>query len=248
MNAKIEIDGKIIKVDLSKPIDISIPLKASDKNPIAWYLGQPKIEPVKDGEWIGKVSEGASVNFNNIVFNPHAHGTHTECLGHITPEFQSINKTLKTFFFLGEVISVVPESLGEDFFISKKQLKHLLKGKFPKALIIRTLPNTKIKKRTNYSHTNWAYLSEEAAIFIRELGIQHLLIDTPSIDKEKGEGKLAAHKAFWNYPRSPRKEATITEFVYVKNSLEDGRYLLNLQIAPFHNDASPSKPVLYKLL
>ena len=247
MNAKIEIDGKIIKVDLSKPIDISIPLKASDKNPIAWYLGQPKIKPVKDGEWIGKVSEGASVNFNNIAFNPHAHGTHTECLGHITPEFQSINKTLKTFFFLGEVISVVPESLGEDFFISKKQLKHLLKGKFPKALIIRTLPNTKVKKRTNYSHTNWAYLSEEAAIFIRELGIQHLLIDTPSIDKEKDEGKLVAHKAFWNYPRSPRKEATITEFVYVKNSLEDGKYLLNLQIAPFHNDASPSKPVLYKL-
>jgi len=247
MNAKIEIDGKIIKVDLSKPIDISIPLKASDKNPIAWYLEEPKIEPVIEGDWIGKVSEGASVNFNNISFNPHAHGTHTECLGHITPEFQSINKTLKTFFFLGEVISVVPESLGEDFFISKKQLKHLLKGKFPKALIIRTLPNTKIKKRTNYSHTNWAYLSEEAAIFIRELGIQHLLIDTPSIDKEKDEGKLVAHKAFWNYPRSPRKEATITEFVYVKNSLEDGKYLLNLQIAPFHNDASPSKPVLYKL-
>ena len=247
MNAKIEIDGKIIKVDLSKPIDISIPLKASDKNPIAWYLKEPKMEPVKEGGWIGKVSEGASVNFNNIAFNPHAHGTHTECLGHITPEFQSINKTLKTFFFLGEVISVVPESLGEDFFISKKQLKHLLKGKFPKALIIRTLPNTKVKKRTNYSHTNWAYLSEEAAIFIRELGIQHLLIDTPSIDKEKDEGKLVAHKAFWNYPRSPRKEATITEFVYVKNSLEDGKYLLNLQIAPFHNDASPSKPVLYKL-
>ncbi|MGO3156445.1 MAG: cyclase family protein, partial [Mesonia sp.] len=29
--------------------------------------------------------------------------------------------------------------------------------------------------------------------------------------------------------------------------VEDGNYLLNLQIASFHNDASPSKPVLYKI-
>jgi hypothetical protein len=30
----------------------------------------------------------------------------------------------------------------------------------------------------------------------RESGIQHLLIDLPSVDKEKDEGKLLAHKAF----------------------------------------------------
>jgi len=248
MIAKIEIDGKIIKVDLSTPLDLSIPLKASETNPIAWYLDQPKIEPVTDGKWVGKVSEGASVNFNNVAFNPHAHGTHTECVGHITPEFHSVNKNLKKHFFLSEVISVVPENSGEDLVISKKQLKHLLKGKFPKALIIRTLPNTKSKKKTNYSHTNWAFLTEEAAIYIREIGILHLLIDTPSVDKEKDDGKLLAHKAFWNYPSELRLASTITEFVFVSNNIKDGNYLLNLQIAPFHNDASPSKPILYKLI
>jgi len=36
--------------------------------------------------------------------------------------------------------------------------------------------------------------------------------------------------------------------VYVPNSIEDGIYLLNLQIASFENDASPSKPVLYKFI
>jgi hypothetical protein len=30
--------------------------------------------------------------------------------------------------------------------------------------------------------------------FIRECGIQHLLIDLPSVDKEKDEGKLLAQK------------------------------------------------------
>jgi arylformamidase len=77
MIATLEIDTITKKIDLSKPIDISIPLNASLENPIAWYLNEPKIEPVKDGDWIGKVSEGASVNFNTIEFNPHAHGTHT---------------------------------------------------------------------------------------------------------------------------------------------------------------------------
>ena len=87
----------------------------------------------------------------------------------------------------------------------------------------------------------------EGAKFLREIGVKHLLIDLPSVDKEKDDGKLGAHKAFWNYPDAIREDATITEFIYVSNKIKDGHYLLNLQIAPFHNDASPSKPVLYKL-
>jgi arylformamidase len=35
--------------------------------------------------------------------------------------------------------------------------------------------------------------------------------------------------------------------IYVPNSIFDGTYLLNIQIASFENDASPSKPVLYML-
>ena len=40
-------------------------------------------------------------------------------------------------------------------------------------------------------------------------------------------------------------QATITEFVFVANTIKDGRYFLNLQLAAFENDASPSRPVLY---
>lgn len=241
------------EVDLSKPIDISIPLTNTDANPIAWYLEKPEIKPVFFGEWTGSVKDGASTNFNNIFFNPHAHGTHTECLGHITKEFYSINQCLKQFFFLAKLISVQPETQGEDLVIAKNQLEHLLKGKTPEALIIRTLPNFENKKHKNYSNTNPPYLSEEAAIFIRESGIQHLLIDLPSVDKEHDEGKLLAHKAFWNVKdvdhlnTDARLHCTITEMIFVEDEVRDGSYLLNLQIASFENDASPSKPVLYKI-
>lgn len=240
-------------VNLAEPVDISIPLTNDEKNPIAWYIDKPVIEPVKMGEWVGRVSEGSSTNFNNIFFNPHGHGTHTECLGHITRDFYSVNQALKQFFFIAELITIQPEAQGEDFVITKAQIEDTLNGKTPEAIVIRTLPNEALKKSKNYSNTNPPYLEETAALYIRECGIKHLLIDLPSVDREQDEGKLVAHKAFWNVKdinnlnSDARQDATITEMVYVNDTVADGSYLLNLQLASFENDASPSKPVLYKL-
>lgn len=235
------------KINLAKPIDISIPMRASADNPNAWYLDPPTIEPVRTEDWVGNVAEGGDVNFNTITFNPHSHGTHTECVGHITEENYSINQHLKQFFFHAEVITVAPEKKGSDFIISKKQLQYTLGNKKREAVIIRTLPNMTEKLNKQYSHTNPPYLEEAAAIYLREKGILHLLIDLPSIDKEKDDGILAAHNAFWNTDGAIRFNATITEFIYVPNTVEDGTYYLNIQIAPFENDASPSKPILYQI-
>ena len=248
MIASIKYKSSNYKIDLTKPLDISIPLRGDKSDVNAWYIDAPKIQPhEEDGELV-KVSEGASVNFNNILFNPHSHITHTECVGHITNKFHSVNKNLDRFFFWAEVVTVAPEKHGEDFVISKKQLQYVLGNKKREALIIRTLPNTGGKKSRQYSHTNPPYIAEEAAIYLREKGIEHLLIDLPSVDKEKDEGVLASHHAFWNTKGNVRTKATITEFIYVGNSIEDGAYFLNLQVAPFENDASPSRPVLYKLM
>lgn len=241
------------QIDLSKPIDISLPLSNTDENPIAWYIEKPQINPVVFGDWIGKVSEGSSTNFNNIFFNPHGHGTHTECLGHITRQFYSINQCLKQFFFTAELISINPETINDDLVITKNQIENALLGKTPEAIIIRTLPNLKSKKQKKYSKTNPPYLAEDAAIYIREIGIQHLLIDLPSVDREEDKGKLLAHKAFWNVKDvnnlndDARLNCTITELIFVDDKVQDGSYILNIQIASFENDASPSKPILYKI-
>jgi len=188
----IQYNSRKLQIDLLKPLDISMPIRASKKNVNAWYIDEPKIEPVRDGEWIAAVSEGADVNFNTISFNPHAHGTHTECVGHITERVHSINQNLKTFFFLAEVITVAPENDNEDKVISKKQIQFALGNKKRDAVILRTIPNTRDKLSRQYSHTNWPYLKEDAVKY--------------------------------------------------------GEYFLNLQIAPFENDASPSKPILYKVI
>ena len=97
------------------------------------------------------------------------------------------------------------------------------------------------------------YLLEEAAVYLKAKGIKHLLIDLPSVDKEHDGGFLLAHKAFWNVKNvnklnaDARLNCTITEMIYVNDTILDGSYILNLQIASFENDASPSKPVLYKI-
>ena len=241
--------GKEYKVDFFQPIDISIPLKNSEHCASAWHVAPMKLEPVVMGEWVGDVNKGGSVNFRTITFNPHGNGTHTECVGHISKEFYTINAHLKRFMFVAEVITVLPVQLANgDFVITRRQLEEQLSdSNKPEALVIRTLGNSPAKLVVNYSNTNPPYILKEAIEFLNELGVMHLLIDMPSIDKEVDGGKLEAHHAFWNYPANTQLHKTITEFIYVPNEINDGTYLLNLQIAPFENDASPSKPLLYKV-
>ncbi len=254
MKAILSNKSQLFEIDFSKPIDISIPLSNTDTNPIAWYLDKPTIEPVQVDNWIGKVTEGASINFNNILFNPHAHGTHTECLGHITHDFYSINQQLQKFMFWAKLVTIKPIKNDEDWVIYRHQLEPFFENLFNfEALIIRTLPNNPLKKEQKYSHTNPPYLDVEATAFLKDQNIEHLLIDLPSIDKEVDQGKLASHKAFWNITdvknisKEARLKATITEFIYVDDCILDGLYLLNLQISSFENDATPSKPTIYKL-
>jgi arylformamidase len=255
MKCEIDLKNKKIKIDLDNPLDISMPLSNRKDNPSAWYLGTPIIEPVKGDGFIGSVAKGSSVNFRNISFNPHGHGTHTECVGHISEEVYSINKLLKTFHFTALVITITPDviriNIGNlkigDKIITLEQIKNAIGKNKPQAIIIRTLPNKNEKLTHQYSNTNPAYLAHEAAKFITDRGIDHLLIDLPSVDKENDNGELLAHKAFWQYPNNILFHKTITELIYVDDIIKDGEYILNLQFAPFENDASPSKPVLYKI-
>lgn len=244
MLTTIQYGSQKLKINLSEPLDISIPLPLTRDyvGVLAWNQKSPRLKKLRS------IKKKHSSNFNSIYFKPHAHGTHTECVGHITKEFISVNKTLKQFFFLAEVVTVAPEKIDGDFVISKKQIQFVLGNKKREAIIIRTMPNTKDKLNRDYSKTNPPYLSEDAVIHLKNKGIEHLLIDLPSVDKEKDGGKLLGHNAFWNTNGKVRKNATITEFIFVPNTIKDGKYFLNLQIAPFENNASPSKPILYEVL
>ncbi|MFM7815262.1 MAG: cyclase family protein, partial [Flavobacteriales bacterium] len=99
-----------------------------------------------------------------------------------------------------------------------------------------------------YSNTNFPYMTAEATAWLASMGVEHLLVDLPSIDREEDCGELLAHHAFWQYPQNTRRGCTISEMIFVPNEITDGEYLLLLAPASFANDAAPSRVVLYRPL
>jgi len=254
MKAKIDFANKEYTIDFSKPIDISIPLKEGIENVNAWYAPFVEITAVKMGDFIGDVSLGGPVNFKNVKLNPHGNGTHTECVGHISPKAEILDHCMKSFFFKAHVLSIYPTILeNNDRVITLDAVRALMadvnEAELGTALIIRTLPNDSMKKTLHYSGKNPAYMDHLAMKFlVDEMGFEHLLIDLPSVDREEDEGKLLAHHAFWKFPYDTRFASTITELIFVPDEVKDGDYFLNIQISSLQMDASPSKPVLYEII
>ncbi|WP_306641233.1 cyclase family protein [Sanyastnella coralliicola] len=234
--------GKPYRAELNNGTDISIPLESGEGKVSAWYVPPISIEPVKGDGFVGSVAQGGSVNFRNISFNPHGHGTHTECLGHITETLHSVNQKIKEYHLDAQLITVHPTKHNDDLVIEADQIPD---GALPSALILRTSPNTASKLTQQYSDTNPPYLSSECAKKIVSAGVRHLLIDLPSVDREVDGGELRAHHIFWQIGADERHDASITEMVYVPDEIRDGYYFMNLQFPPFENDASPSRPIIY---
>lgn len=232
-------------VDLNRGIDLSIPFSV-DGTLNAYHAPNVQMEPVRMGDWVGEVSKGAPVNYRNISFNPHGKGTHTECVGHIDKEISSVNQNFNEFHCLAQVLSVKPMEVAENDHVIMPQQLPELQG--VPAVIIRTLPNETTKRSKNYSGSNPAYLHHETVATLVRSGCRHLVLDLPSVDREEDGGKLIGHRTFWNYPEAIRSECTITELAFVPSSVLDGLYLLNLQVAPFENDAAPSRPLLFPLV
>ncbi|MEO9532416.1 MAG: cyclase family protein [Crocinitomicaceae bacterium] len=242
--------------DTSKPIDISLSLHDGDDAVRAWYCDPIKLEPVITDRFIGDVNLGGAVNFRNLFMNPHANGTHTECVGHISKEFYSINQCLNEFHFKACVISVQPiekkVNAETDLVITKSALEKACETfkndvKNCEVLIIRSLPNTSEKLTKNYSNTNPTYFEKEAITYVNDLGVDHLMVDLPSIDREEDGGELIGHHVFWDYPANPQSHKTITELIFVPNSVKDNIYICNIQITSLENDASPSKILLFEI-
>ena len=254
MKVTVAIDHQSYEANLNDPFDISLPSKVKDGF-TAWYVNPITIKPVQGEAFIGSVKQGGAVNFCDVYINPHGNTTHTECVGHISKEKQEVNNILNRFHFTSQVITLkakkIKEDLSEwqkkdDWIIDKKAIEKVLNPDI-ESVVLRTQLDYKGLVNKQYNNTNWPYLLPELTAFLRSAGVKHLLIDQPSVDREKDGGQLLAHKAFWDYPNSTDLLRTITEFIAVPQDLEDGFYLLNLSFANLCNDASPSRPILYKL-
>lgn len=260
----IQIGERTFKVDTNKAIDISIPLNFNGSQPNAYGVEKASSEACEAGDLVGDTRRGGSCNFEQYTVIPHCNGTHTECVGHITKERILVRDCLQDVFIPAVLVSVAPEVENGEPLIGSQSIRLSLEkigltrppesGKLT-GMIIRTLPNDDSKLTRQYLEEIPPYLTTDAMEYLVEFGITHLLVDLPSIDRIYDEGKLANHRIFWSvWPESfeisefTKVNSTITELIYVANEVEDGEYLLNLQIAPFESDAAPSRPVIFKII
>ncbi len=302
MKLTLEKDGRRYSFQTEKGMDISISM--NPKGPRAWYVEPMRIEPVRTEQFLGSVAEGGAVNFRDVYFNPHGHGTHTENVGHIVDTDVPVVRSIGSSHYMAKLVTVVlmrqdvsqgltqgasqdlPQDLSQNLETGASQdlpqdlsqnLETGASQDLPQdlsqnletgasqgdwvvneesllgmdlnveALIIRTKPNDHSKTNRQYSGTNFPYLTLGAMQRIVDAGVQHLLVDLPSVDREEDGGALAAHHLFWNVPAEPNFQKTITELIYVPNEISDGNYILNLQVSNFANDAAPSRPMLFDL-
>ena len=254
-------------IDINHPLDISIPVNFDGPQPNTYGVPAAMARAYEDGKFIGDVRRGGSCNFEEYHIVPHCNGTHTECVGHISKERIAINTCFERLLIPATLITIEPEKAVEstetyspdkqdaDRIITAKSLfykLHVLPREFMSAVIIRTTPNDSSKKTRDYMKENPPFFSMEAMDYLFEIGVEHLLVDMPSVDRLFDEGKLSAHHVFWGVPQGSHdvhpevhSRKTITEMVYVDNAIADGFYFINIQIPNFVADAAPSRVFMY---
>jgi len=258
------------RCQLSQGKSVAIELQFDGPQPNHFGAPTATSQPLQIGQFVGDTRQGGSCNVSEIKMVPHCNGTHTETVQHIVHQEISIGQAATESFMLGLLISVetVPVTQTSDSYrpalnpddrvITAAAIQSAIRNDAvsqPTALIVRTKPNTTEKIWQSYGEDNAPpFFTIEAMGVISRLGITHLLVDLPSIDRMYDEGKLTNHHLFWNVPENTHQlidgslvEKTITEMIYVDDSIQDGIVLVNLQIPPFSGDAAPSRPMLWPL-
>lgn len=265
LSARVDINETPYLLDLSNGIDISLPVRFDGLSFRAFGATPASCEPYEAGGQALVVERGAGCNCPVFRFSAHLHGTHTECVGHITRHPYILQELAGGSGWQSALlVSVIPETVEddresyqpalerEDRLITREALESCVGTARPDALVIRTVPNDRAKLSRDYGEEAPPFFSNEAMAYICELGVKSLLVDLPSVDRLSDEGMLSNHHIFWGMEQgshqvSEPSSKTITELIYVPDELKDGLYALDLSVSNILSDAAPSRPILYRL-
>ena len=257
LHARLILGEEPYRIDLSRGTSLAIPIGPDGRHP-RFFLDEPaRFSRFESSGFVGEVVSGGSCNVSAVCLVPHCHGTHTECVGHITQEAIDVQSVCQPGLIPACLVSVEPGAADSETSVGVGPVIRADQLDWPdwtRALVIRCLPNDPGKIDRHYGQSPpYPLLSAEAMEKIVAAGIEHLLIDTPSVDAADDGGVLAQHRRFWQLPsgsataNDARRHCTITEMIFVPDSLPDGPYLLSLAVSAIRGDASPSNPTLFPL-
>jgi kynurenine formamidase len=268
--AQLHIDGVTLLADLAAGASLARLLDFVGPQLRCFGAAAASSRPLTIGEFSGRVDHGASCNCSVLTLTPHANGTHTEGVGHLTAERVDVQGVIPGRLLIAALLSVEPEIAGDssegssppprpdDLLITRGAIERawpaLLAPRLKaRAAVIRTLPNQRDKFAEERA-ADAPFLSLEAATWLVGSGIDHLVLDVPSADRSSDGGELTTHRIFFGLPRASsslleaqRPRSTITELAYIPDDIGDGWYFLSLQFPAIAGDAVPSRPVLYPM-
>lgn len=251
-------------LDLATPVSLARPLRFDGTDPRHFGAPAPRRRPLVLPGFEGEVLRGASCNCDTLEFVPHCHGTHTESVAHLVAEPHDACEVAPRGLLPALLLAVAPVEAGAsgedsdpapqagDRLVTRAALLAAWPARLPftpRALVLRTgMDAEAADDRTA------PFLSRQCAAEIVARGIEHLVVDLPSIDRGHDQGRLCAHRLFFGLPAGGRRLAdarrpacTITEFAAVPPRLPAGPYALQLALPRLAGDAVPSQPLLFRL-
>ena len=240
----------------------------------AFGLPAATTRPVSVGSFVGDVRRGGSCNCETHTITPHGDGTHTEGVGHLLHDRVPVLGLVDPGLIPALVVTVEPARLDsvdddvvgnhapDDRVVDELSLQEAYDKAMQgspahvkaRALVVRTAPGERQRAVASWSGGRAPFFTVDAAAWACGRGIEHLLVDLPSLDREDDGGLLGAHRAFFDVParavhiHGPPPRRTITELIAVDSRVIDGLYALSLQLAPLEADAVPSRPLLFPLV
>jgi arylformamidase len=250
-------------VDFAAATSLALELDFNGAQPQHFGAPPASSTPFRIGSFEGDVAQGASCNCRSITLIPHCNGTHTEGVGHLTTGFRPLHQfvpiePMPALLLTLELVSAADTSedslplpqAGDRLVTRAALLRHwpATLPVAPRALLLRTARSP--AGQASCTQANPAYLTRQAAGELVQRGIEHLVVDLPSVDRSSDQGKLTAHRIFFGLPASAtdarlatRAQCTITELAQFPARIADGPCALQLQLAAFTGDAVPSRPI-----
>jgi kynurenine formamidase len=243
------------EVDLSQPLDLSRPVGfGSHPGDVRQPFGAPAPAAIalQVGAFVGEVGRGGSCNCQTISLTPHASGTHTEGVGHLTREPLDAWRLLPAALLPCALVQLWPSDLGQGG--REAITAGGLEAAWPRELAFSPVAAV-IGSHRDVAPVDQRvppFLTPDALRWLVLRGIEHVVVDLPSLDPVVDGGALEAHRVFFGLParssalsEARRPRATVTELAHVSSELRAGSYLLSLQAAAIDGDAVPSRPLLY---
>ncbi len=260
MTINLEYNNQTYQINLNDGVSISIPVQFNkNEHPKFYDESDPEKQYYQSDGVKYDVNQDAGCSVPLIKMNIHCSGTHTETAAHVFKDSHLISDIANLNFIPTTLVTITPEvNMNEkyhvpvdanDKMITKKILaKHIDENTlFTDCMIIRTLPNNEDKKNKNYNKNYHPFFSNDAIHFLKENGVRHIVVDTPSIDRFDDGGQLANHKIFFMDQDSTINKNTITELAFIPDKCTDGKYFICIGTPNFKLDAAPSNPIIYKI-